>query len=86
MAKCKKSKLVTLETRRDRVKYQRLYGIAAQFLKGIDLRIYFPDRPLVQGLRVHGPLPGMAGYQTDAPNNIGSKKILFPFLCFELSY
>jgi len=40
--KSKKLKLVTLETRRDSSSYRRLYEIAAQVLKGINLQIYFP--------------------------------------------
>ena len=40
--KSKKPKLITLETRRDKASYQRLYGIASQVLKGINLKIYFP--------------------------------------------
>jgi len=40
--KSRKPKLIMLETRRDVASYQRLYGIAAQVLKGINLKIYFP--------------------------------------------
>jgi len=40
--KSRKPKLITLETRRDAASYQRLYGIAAQVLKGINLKICFP--------------------------------------------
>ena len=40
--KSKKPKLITLETRRDASGYRRLYGIAAQVLKGINLKIFFP--------------------------------------------
>jgi len=40
--KSRKPKLITLETRRDAASYQRLYGIAAQVLKGINQKVYFP--------------------------------------------
>jgi len=40
--KSKKPKLITLETRRDKSSYQRLYGITAQVLKGINQKVYFP--------------------------------------------
>lgn len=40
--KSKKPKLITLETGRDQASYQRLYGITAQVLKGINLKIFFP--------------------------------------------
>jgi len=40
--KSRKPKLITLETRRDKASYQRLYGIASHVLKGINLKIYFP--------------------------------------------
>lgn len=40
--KSKKPKLITLETRRDKASYQRLYGITAQVLKGINQKVYFP--------------------------------------------
>ncbi len=40
--KSRKPKLVTLETRRDVESYKRLYGITAQVLKGINLKIFFP--------------------------------------------
>ena len=40
--KSKKPKLITLETRRDAASYQRLYGITAQVLKGINQKVYFP--------------------------------------------
>lgn len=40
--KTKKPKLIVLETRRDSASYQRLYGVAAQILKGINLKIHFP--------------------------------------------
>jgi Na+/H+ antiporter NhaA len=40
--KSKKLKLMVLETRRDKASYQKLYGIASQVLKGINLKIFFP--------------------------------------------
>ena len=40
--KSKKPKLLVFETRRDKSNYERLYGIAEQVLKGINLKIFFP--------------------------------------------
>jgi putative RecB family exonuclease len=40
--KSRKPKLVTIETRRDRESYRRLYAITAQVLKGITQKLFFP--------------------------------------------
>lgn len=40
--KSKKPKLLTFETKRDKASYERLYSIAEQVLKGINLKIFFP--------------------------------------------
>jgi hypothetical protein len=40
--KTKKPKLMILETTRDATSYQRLYGVASQVLRGINLKIFFP--------------------------------------------
>ena len=40
--KSKKPKLITMETKRDKDDYQRLYSLAGQILKGIEQRIFFP--------------------------------------------
>ncbi len=40
--KSKKPKLIVLETKRDAVSYQRLYGIASKIQEGINLSIFFP--------------------------------------------
>lgn len=40
--KTKKPKLMVIETQRDIASYQRLYRIAFQVLKGINLQIFFP--------------------------------------------
>lgn len=40
--KSKKPKILTFETKRDKARYERLYSIAEQVLKGINLKIFFP--------------------------------------------
>ena len=40
--KSKKPKLITMETKRDKDDYQRLYFLVGQILKGIEQRIFFP--------------------------------------------
>ena len=40
--KSKKPKLITMETKRDKEDYQRLYFLAGQILKGIEQRLFFP--------------------------------------------
>jgi hypothetical protein len=40
--KSKKPKLNIYETKRDATSYQRLYGVASQVLRGINLKIFFP--------------------------------------------
>ena len=40
--KSKKPKLIVLETKRDTASYKRLYGVAAQVQKGVNLKIFFP--------------------------------------------
>jgi putative RecB family exonuclease len=40
--KSKKPKLITMETKRDKDDYQRLYLLAGQILKGIQQLVFFP--------------------------------------------